>query len=69
MTPLTQEEKSKIAVEMLNKEPMQTVGHVALLKLGEMAISTNAEKATMSTEATINNERYLLEMTVTYKKV
>lgn len=69
MTKLTEEEKSEIAVEMLNKQPIETIGHVALLKLAQLAIETNADNIEMKTEATIEGCRYECKMKITYKKL
>lgn len=54
---------------MLNKEPLQTVGQIALLKMCELAVSTNSEETVMSTEATFGEERYKCKMVVTWEKL
>lgn len=69
MENLTEEQKNQIAIEMLNKQPLETIGQVALLKLSKLAIETNAADVTMSTKATIEGTRYECKMKVTYKKI
>jgi hypothetical protein len=69
MLNLTPEQRQQIAIEEFKKEPLENLCHVAILKLGEFAINTNAESATQSTEATINNKRYSIEMVITYKEI
>lgn len=68
---MNEKEKKSWAIvrRLLEKEPIETMGQVALLKLGELGINTNAETVTVSTEATINEKRYALKMVVTYKKI
>jgi len=51
MENLTQEQRTQIALEEYGKEPVELIAHLAILKLGELAINTNAESATQSTEA------------------
>lgn len=69
MNNLTEEQKNQIAVEMLNAHPIETIGHVALLKLSKLAIETNAANVEMKTEATIEGNRYECKMRITYKKI
>lgn len=69
MENLTDEQRQQIAIEEFNKEPIETLCHVAILKLGEFAIKTKAESATQTTEATFDNKRYAIEMVITYKEI
>ncbi len=69
MTNLTDEERQQIAIEEFRKEPIETLCHVAILKLAEMAINTKAESTTQTTEATFNDKRYSVEMKITYKEI
>lgn len=69
MENLTQEQKIDIAFEMLEKEPLQTIGQIALLKIAELAIESNSDKTTLTTEATFNGKRYNCKMSVTYEEI
>jgi len=69
MKSLTQEERTQIALEEYGKEPIQTIAHLALLKLAELGISTNAENVTQSCQATFSNKRYELKMVVSYEEI
>lgn len=66
---MKEEQKTKMIMDALNKQPLETIGTVALLKISELAISTNSAETTLKTEATIDGERYELQMVVTYKKL
>lgn len=68
MENLTQEQRTQIALEEYGKEPTQMIAHLAILKLAELGISTNAEKVTQTTQATFNGKRYDVEMIVSYKE-
>jgi len=68
MKNLTQEERTQIALEEYGKEPTQMIAHLAILKLAELGISTNAENVTQTTQATFNGKRYDIEMIVSYKE-
>lgn len=68
MKNLTQEQRTQIALEEYSKEPTQMIAHLAILKLAELGINTNAEKVTQTTESTFNNKRYDLKMVVSYKE-
>ena len=67
MENLTEDQKTKITMEMLNAQPLQTVGQIALLKIAEMAVSANSEETTLSTEATFEGKRYKCKMVVTWE--
>ena len=67
MKNLTQEQRTQIALEEYSKEPTQIIAHLAILKLAELGINTNAENVTQTTEATFNNKRYDVKMVVSYK--
>jgi hypothetical protein len=69
MDNLTQEERTKIAKEELNKEPIETIGQVALLKMADLCISTGAENAEQTVEATLQGKRYACSMVVTWKEI
>jgi hypothetical protein len=68
MENLTQEQRTQIALEEYGKEPTQMIAHLAILKLAELGISTNAETVTQTTEAKFNGKRYDVEMIVSYKE-
>lgn len=69
MENLTQDQRAQIAIQEISKQPIATVAHVAILKLAELAISTNAEDITQTTTATIEGKRYDIKMIVTYEEV
>lgn len=69
MENLTQEQKIDIALEMLEKEPLQTVGQIALLKLSKLAVEANSEETVLSTEATFNGKRYKCKMLITWEEI
>lgn len=69
MENLTQDQRTQIAIEEFYKQPMETVAHVAIVKVAELAISTNAEDITQTTTATIEGKRYDIKMIVTYQEV
>lgn len=69
MTELTEEQKTKITMEMLRKQPLETLGTAALLSIAEMAVKANSEKTTLSTEATFEGKRYKCKMLITWKEV
>lgn len=69
MEKLTKEQKEKIAVEMLNEHPIETIGTVALCKIAIIGISTEAESTTFSTEATIEGKRYSIKGVVTWDDI
>ena len=69
MKNLSQEQRTKIAIEEFKKQPVETVGHVAILKLAELGINTNAENVTQKTEATFNGKRYSINALITYKEI
>lgn len=69
MKKLTEDEKYAIVREMLEKEPMEAVGQIALIKLAELAVSTNAEDVTLRCESTFDGKRYDCKMVVTAKKL
>lgn len=69
MKNITDKERQSIAIEEFKKQPIETLCHVAILKLGEFAINTEAESATETIEATFNNKRYQIEMVITYKEI
>ena len=66
---LTSEQRTQIAREEYGKSPIETVGHVGVLKIAEAAISLNAKCGTLSTEATFNDKRYEIEAVVTYNEI
>lgn len=66
---LTQKDKEEIAIEMFREQPLETVCHVAILKLGELAVQTKSESLTQTTEATYSGKRYAVEMIITYKEI
>jgi len=68
MEKVTQEQRAQIALEEYGKEPTQMIAHLAILKLAELGISTNAENVTQTTQATFNGKRYDVEMIVSYKE-
>jgi hypothetical protein len=67
MKELTQEDRTKIAKEELNKEPVETIGQVALLKMADLGISTGAKNVEQTIEATLQGERYACSMVVTWE--
>lgn len=68
MENLTQEQRTQIAIEEYGKEPTQMIAHLAILKLAQLGISTNAENVTQTTQATFNGKRYDVMMIVSYKE-
>lgn len=69
MKNLTPEQRRQIAIEEFQKEPLESLCHVAIIKLAEFAISTNAEEATQSIKATFNKKRYEIKTVTTYKEI
>jgi hypothetical protein len=69
MCNLTQKQKTKITMEQLNKEPIETIGQVALLKMAELGIESNATNVEQTVESTMQGERYACSMVVTWKKL
>jgi hypothetical protein len=69
MTQLTQEERIKIAQEEYYKVPLEVIGTTAIIKIAELAVKANSTKTTLSTEATLNDKRYLIKAVVTQKEV
>lgn len=68
MKNLSESEMTSITMEMLNKQPLETIGQVALLKISELAIKTNSQETTLTTEATFNKKRYKCKMVVTWQE-
>lgn len=66
---LTDEQREQIALEEFRKQPLQNICTVAVIKIAELAISTEAESGDLTTEATLNGKRYKITATVTYKEV
>ena len=60
---------NEIAIERLHSEPLNTIAHVALLKMANIGIETNASKVEQTTEATLHGERYSCSMEVTWVKI
>jgi len=69
MEDLTEEEKTKITMEMLRDQPLQTIGTVALLKIAELAINANSDETEMSLEGTFSGKRYKCKMVVTWEEL
>lgn len=65
--PLTQQQKLDITREMIAEVPLQTVGNFALLKIAQLAVKTNSEVTTLTTDATFDDKRYECKMEVTWK--
>lgn len=66
---LTEEQRGQIALEEFRKQPIQNICTVAVIKIAEVAISTNAETGSVETEATLNGKRYKIKAVVTYKQI
>lgn len=66
---LTKAERQKIAIEECNLEPLETIGHAALLKTANFAIETGATNAEFSTKATFSGKRYALKMKITWEQI
>ena len=66
---LTKEQREQIALEVYKEQPTELLAHTAILKLAELAISTNASSVTQTTQATFNGKRYELEMVVKYQEI
>jgi hypothetical protein len=64
---LTEEQKIEIAKELCNSMPLQTIGHVAAIQLGKLAVTTNGSVEVM-TEATFDKIRYYIKMRVEIKE-
>jgi hypothetical protein len=69
MNQLTEKEKMSICIEMLDKEPWETLGRLALLKIGKLSIDANSEETTIGNEIEYNEKKYKLEMKFTYKEI
>lgn len=69
MENLTEKQREQIAIEEFRKQPTQNICIVAIVKLAEIAISTDAESATFDTTATVNNKRYKINAVITYEEV
>jgi hypothetical protein len=69
MIEITQEQREQIAIEEYKKHPTETIAHVAVLKLAELGINTNAENVTQSCNATFNGKRYHIKMIVSYEEL
>ena len=63
------EDERKFIMAVLNEQPLETVGQIALLKIAELAINCNSDETTLSAEATFNGKRYKCTMLVTWKKI
>lgn len=63
---LSTEQRQQIAVEEFNKENSQTLAFLVMLKLAKLGISTNAENVEINSEATFEEKRYKVKMTVEY---
>jgi len=68
MKNLTQEQRTEIALEEYGKEPIQIIAQLAILKLGELGVSTKAENVTQSCKATIFGKKYNLKMVISYEE-
>jgi len=66
---LSDKEVSALVIQELKKQPLETVGQVALLKISELAINANSNETTLSTEATFNGKRYKCNMLITYLEI
>ena len=64
---MTDQEETKIVMDAISKQPLETVGHFALLKLAELGIKMDSEETKYSTEATFGNTRYKCKMLVTWE--
>jgi len=65
------EEKKKLAIEIISEDAdlkTEILAQSALLRLGQLAESTNAGKIEIKTDATFNNKRYLCKMVCTIKE-
>ncbi len=69
MIELTEKQREQIAIEEFRKQPLQNICIVAIVKLAEVAISTDAESATFDTEATVNDKRYKINANITYTEI
>jgi len=67
MESLTAEQREQIALEEFRKQPLQNICTVAVIKIAEVAISTNADNGVVETAATINGKRYKVKAVVTYE--
>jgi hypothetical protein len=68
LNELTEQQKVDITLKMLNKEPIKTIGQMALLKICEMAIGMNSAETTWDTEATFDGKRYKCIMVATWEE-
>ena len=66
---MTHQQEIDLVNKMLKDEPMETVGHFALLKLSESGIKCNAATVELSTDATFEGVRYKCKMVITYTKI
>jgi hypothetical protein len=69
MKNLTDKEKEIIAVEMLNKQPVNTIGLSALLRIALIAIQSDAPEVIFTKDTIIDNKKYLCKMEITYKEL
>jgi hypothetical protein len=69
MEGLTEKQKMEICIEMLNKEPWDTLGRLALLKIGKISIDSNSSTTTIGNDIDYNGKKYKLKMKFTYTEI
>lgn len=69
MQNLTEKEKIEITKEMMDKEPLLTVGTIALIKISELAIAANSEETELSIELVFNDKKYTCKMVSTWEEI
>lgn len=68
MKKLSESERTAVTLEMLNEQPLETIAHVALLKVSELGLKSNSQETTITTTAIINKKRYKCKMVVTWQE-
>jgi hypothetical protein len=66
---ISDEDRNQIAITQLQMEPLNTIAHVALLKLSALGLSTESKEIEQTTEATFSEKRYKCKMVVTYEPI
>lgn len=69
MENLTEEQRLQIALEVWQKQPANHICTLALLKMGEAAVMSNAPVAEFESKANINGKIYALKMVVTHQEI
>lgn len=69
---LTEEQKDQVVSEFIkdiNPEGLIKLSQYILIMLTDMSVKANSAETTISTELTLDNQRYEAKMVVTHKKI